>query len=78
MTQGLQAFSEQMAELAAGAAPSILRVDARRRLPASGIAWSDELIVTAHHVVEFDADISVAGAGRSRARCRVGRSRPAQ
>ena len=74
MTQGLQAFSEQMAELAAGAAPSILRVDARRRLPASGIAWSDELIITAHHVVEFDADISVAGAdGQERAAELVGR-----
>ena len=74
MTEALQAFSDEMADLAAGAAPSILRVDARRRLPASGIAWTDELIVTAHHVVESDTDIVVTGAdGQERAAELVGR-----
>jgi S1-C subfamily serine protease len=35
-------------------------VEGRRRLPASGIVWSDdEIVVTAHHVVERDDRIGV-------------------
>jgi S1-C subfamily serine protease len=37
---------------------SVVRVEARRRLPASGIIWSpDGVIVTAHHIVKRDEDI---------------------
>jgi len=44
----------------AAAAPGILRVDARRRHPASGLVWSDDgVIVTANHVVRRDEDLSV-------------------
>jgi len=63
----LTQLSKEMADLVEGAAESVLRVDARRRLPATGIAWSDNLIVTAHHVVEFDEDISVGLADGSQA-----------
>ena len=59
MTTTLQQLSNDMADLVASAAESVVRVDARRRLPASGIAWTDELIVSASHVVESDADITV-------------------
>ncbi len=59
MTYSLQELSNDMADLIASAAPSVLRVDARRRLPASGIAWSQDLLVTAHHVLERDEDISI-------------------
>ncbi len=59
MRNALQQFSDDMADLIEGAAPSLLRVDARRRLPASGIAWSQELVVTAHHVIESDEDIVI-------------------
>ncbi|UCF60405.1 MAG: trypsin-like peptidase domain-containing protein [Anaerolineaceae bacterium] len=39
---------------------SVVRVEARRRLPASGIVWSpDGVIVTAHHIVKRDDDIRV-------------------
>jgi len=42
------------------AGASVVRVEARRRLPASGIVWSsDGVIVTAHHVVERDDNIGV-------------------
>jgi len=42
------------------AGASVIRVEARRRLPASGIVWSsDGVIVTAHHVVERDDNIGV-------------------
>ncbi|MCY4020123.1 MAG: trypsin-like peptidase domain-containing protein [Chloroflexi bacterium] len=59
MTKALQQLSDDMADLIERAAPSVLRVDARRRLPATGIAWSEELVVTAHHVVESEDHISI-------------------
>lgn len=59
MASILQQLSNEMADLVEGAAPSVLRVDARRRIPATGIAWSEDLIVTAHHVVESDEEISI-------------------
>ena len=59
MASILQQLSDDMADLTADAAPSVLRVDGRRRLPASGIAWSGDLIVTAHHVLERDDDIII-------------------
>jgi S1-C subfamily serine protease len=34
-------------------------VNARRRMPASGVAFAADLILTANHVVEYDEDISV-------------------
>ena len=36
-----------------------MRVDARARIPATGIVWSDGVVVTADHVVERDEDVSV-------------------
>ena len=59
MTSTIQQMSDELATLVEGAAPSILRVDARRRLPATGIAWSENLIVTAHHVVENEDEIEI-------------------
>ena len=71
MANKLQEFSEEMADLVEGAAASVLRVEARRRLPATGIAWSEGLIVTANHVVEFDDDIGVGLADGSRAKAEL-------
>ena len=49
-------LSSGLAAAAAAAGPSIVRVDARRRTPATGVIWSaDGLIVTANHVVRQDA-----------------------
>ena len=59
MANMLQQLSDDMAGLVEKTADSVLRVDARRRLPATGIAWSENLVVTAHHVLERDEDISV-------------------
>ncbi len=59
MTNTLQQISREMADLVAAAGESVLRVDARRRLPATGLAWSKDLIVTANHVVEPEAEISI-------------------
>lgn len=59
MTNTLQDLSNDMANLIERAAPSVLRVDARRRLPATGVAWAEDLVVTAHHVVESEDHITI-------------------
>lgn len=73
MTEALKALSSDMADMVAKAAEGALRVDARRRLPASGIAWAEDLVVTAHHVVESDEDITIGTANGERPAQLVGR-----
>lgn len=62
MTNLLTDFSNALAQVVATVGNSVVKVDARRRLPASGIVWSaDGLILTAHHVVKGDkAEIGLA------------------
>ena len=55
----LSAVSDSLADAVDAAAPSIVAVDARRRFPASGIAWSEQVVVTADHVIERDDRIKV-------------------
>jgi S1-C subfamily serine protease len=56
----LSEFSQALADTIAQAGDSVVRVEARRRLPASGIVWSaDGLILTANHVVKRDSGIKV-------------------
>jgi S1-C subfamily serine protease len=56
----LASVSEDLAAAVTIAGNSTVRVEARRRAPASGIVWSaDGLIVTAHHVVERDEGIQI-------------------
>lgn len=60
MASALQSLSDATAAIVETAGRSIVRVEARRRLPASGFIWSaDGVIVTAHHVVEQDENIAV-------------------
>ena len=60
MAEILSQLSEALAETVAAAGKSVVRVEGRSRLPASGFAWSDEgVIVTANHVLERDDDIAV-------------------
>jgi S1-C subfamily serine protease len=55
----LTALSDAMADAVARAGAATVLVNARRRFPASGIAYSSDLVLTADHVVERDDDISV-------------------
>ena len=59
MTHLIQQLSAAAADCIEAADRSVVRVEARRRLPATGIVWADDLIVTAHHVVEYEEDIAV-------------------
>jgi len=56
----LSNLSDALAATVAAASSGVVQVGGRRRLPASGIVWSaDGVIITAHHVVEHDDNISV-------------------
>ena len=55
----LAALSEAMVQTIEKAAASVVIVDARRRLPASGIAIKPDLVLTADHVVERHEDINI-------------------
>jgi S1-C subfamily serine protease len=56
-TNPLIALSDAMAEAVEKAGASTLLVEARRRIPASGIAFASDLVLTADHVVEREEDI---------------------
>jgi S1-C subfamily serine protease len=55
----LTAFSESLVKAVTRAGESTVLVNGRRRIPASGIVFGSDLILTADHVVERDDDISV-------------------
>jgi S1-C subfamily serine protease len=57
----LSDLSGEIAQILAGLAPSVVRVDARHGRPATGIIWADNLVVTAEHVIEEDDNILVTG-----------------
>ncbi|MGD2206435.1 MAG: trypsin-like peptidase domain-containing protein [Anaerolineae bacterium] len=60
MSEFLSNLSNELAGIVESAGQSLVRVEARRRLPASGIVWSaDGVIVTAHHVVQRDDNIAI-------------------
>lgn len=60
MAKVLKNVSDGLAATAEAAGSHVVRVEARRRLPASGIIWSDDgVIVTAHHIVERGENIGV-------------------
>jgi S1-C subfamily serine protease len=52
-------FSDALAQAVENAARSVVLVNARRRMPASGILISALLVLTANHVVEHEEDISI-------------------
>jgi S1-C subfamily serine protease len=60
MANVLQSLSDELVATVEAASPAIVRVEGRRRMPATGIVWSaDGLIVTAHHVVTRDDNIEI-------------------
>jgi len=59
MSNVLVELSNAMAAAAEKAGASTVLVNARRRMPASGIAFAEDLILTADHVVEQEEGIRV-------------------
>jgi serine protease DegQ len=71
----LSDLSREIAQVVAGLAPSLVRVDARGGRPATGIVWADNLVLTADHVIEADENILVTGAPTTVKASLVGRDR---
>jgi len=72
----LQTLSNDLATAVERVAPSILTVNARPRLPSTGIHWRPGLVVTADHTVRAEDGISVTtGDGRAVAATLAGRDR---
>ena len=60
MAEILASFSNDLADVVETGGLGVVRVEARDRLPASGIVWTQPgVVVTAHHVVERDDNIIV-------------------
>src|SRR5215204_1883645 len=59
MSNVLKEFSNDLASAVERGGASTILVDARKRYPASGIAFADDLILTADHVVTREDDIKV-------------------
>lgn len=59
MSNSLSEFSQGLTAAVEKAGASTILVDARKRYPASGIAYAEDLILTAEHVVTREEDIKV-------------------
>lgn len=55
----LVAFSEALADAVARAGAATVLVNARRRMPASGVQFGPDLVLTASHAVEREENLSV-------------------
>src|SRR5919112_1536651 len=70
----LTEFSQGLSAAVEKAGASTILVDARKRYPASGIAYAEDLVLTADHVVTREEDIKVTlPDGRSLAATIAGR-----
>jgi serine protease Do len=63
MPNTMAELSDSMQSAVATAGAYTVTVDARRRIPASGIGWADGVVITAAHTVEREDAISVEVAG---------------
>jgi S1-C subfamily serine protease len=59
MSDPLTDFSNNLTSAVEKGGAGTILVDARKRYPASGIAYAEDLILTADHVVKHDEDIKV-------------------
>src|SRR5437879_13286696 len=55
----LASLSDDLAGAVQRAGRSVVAVHGRRRFPASGLAWREDQVVTASHVLERDSDLSI-------------------
>jgi S1-C subfamily serine protease len=68
----LAALSATLADRTEAGARHVVRVDGRRRGPSAGIAWSaDGVVVTAHHALERDEEVTVGLPDGTTATCEV-------
>ena len=63
-------LSDALADAAELAGRSTVLVNARRRMPASGIIFAPDLVLTAEHIIEKDEDITVVIADGGEVSCK--------
>ena len=61
MSEALVALSDAIAGVVEASSAYTVTVFGRRRLPATGVVWDTDLVVTANHVVESDDGLTVEG-----------------
>jgi S1-C subfamily serine protease len=72
----LASLSDDLAGAVRRAGASVVAVHGRRRFPASGLAWRDDQVITASHVLERDSDLTItAPDGAQHNAALVGRDR---
>jgi S1-C subfamily serine protease len=60
VSTSLESLSAELSEIVESAAPSVVRVEGRRRTASSGVVWSaDGAIVASHHAVDSDDEVPV-------------------
>jgi S1-C subfamily serine protease len=59
MTEVLNEISNALATVVENAERSVVRVAGRRRGGSTGVVWSEGVVVTASHVIEWDEDIEL-------------------
>src|SRR5579872_4032058 len=59
MSSTLAALSNDLAAAVDRAAPVVVAVNGRSRIPSSGILWRPSVVVTAEHTLKRDDDLSV-------------------
>ena len=57
----LSDFSRDLAGVVENHGPSLVRVEARRRTPSTGVVWADGVVVTTSHAVEREEGIEITG-----------------
>ena len=67
----LMELSDALADAAEQAGKSTVLVNARRRIPASGILFAPDLVLTAEHVIEKNEDISVVAADGNEVKAKI-------
>jgi S1-C subfamily serine protease len=58
-SNALSDLSQSLADAVERVSPALVQVNGRKRQPASGVVFADNLIVTADHVLEREEDLSV-------------------
>jgi S1-C subfamily serine protease len=54
---GMEAVMNNLADAIESAARSIVRIDGGRRIPSTGIAWSEDVVITAAHTLRNDDNL---------------------
>jgi S1-C subfamily serine protease len=52
-------LSEQLGKIVEGAAPNIVRVDARPRVGSTGTVWAEDVVLAADHTIENEDSIEI-------------------